>query len=85
MDYINEKSNDSTGNRTYDLPACNTRPQPPVPPPPKTQGRPGQVNNSATLPTDVLLSSRDWAGEPLQCRVPKRSIFFGKITTHAQT
>ena len=36
LDYINEKSNDSTGNRTYDLPACSTRPQPPAPPPPKT-------------------------------------------------
>jgi hypothetical protein len=80
VDYINEKSNDSTGNRTYDLPACSTRS-----PLPMTQGRPGQVNNLASLPTDVLWSSRDWAGEPLQCRVPKVRILFGDITTHVQT
>jgi len=47
--------------------------------------RPGQVNNLAPLPTDVLLSSRDWAGEPLQCHVPKLCIFFEEITTHVQT
>jgi len=30
-DYINEKSNDTTGNRTRDLPACRAVPQPTAP------------------------------------------------------
>jgi hypothetical protein len=74
IDYVNEKSNDTIGNRTHDLPACSAVRQPTAPPRTPLLSW-TKVNLTLYLKyhgSNILVRMGKWRRAPLKCNPSTR-------------